>query len=458
MEFSVAAMLIDLTLASVLIFVAKFLREKLKFIQSLFIPVSVLAGFMGLALGPNGFAILPFSGSFGSYPGILIIMVFVTLGLRGIKFSKSGGSGGNNMKRLGSFYCFRNIGWAFQYSMPIVFVVLIVKRFWPELPDAFGLLMAMGFQGGHGTSAAVGETLGQLGWADAGDLGMTVATVTLLGSILFGILFIKIATRKGWTAYTPDFNSLPKELQTGLVPEEKRESMGDNTVSSNVLDPLAWHLALVLIPTGLGYMLTSWISKTTGLGVPSFSVGFLLAIVMSWIMKVSKTDHYVDKRVFNRISGSATDYLVFFGIASIKLHVVLEYIGPFLVFLLFGFAWTTFHFLFLAPRMMRKTWFERDVFAYGLSTGVTSISMCLLRIVDPENKSLTLDDAAILTPIESIIEIFALAAFPALLMAGKWYICVALAGSYMLAMLIIPIVAKWWYNGPKQAKDRENMF
>lgn len=457
MSFSAADLLIDFMLASFLIIITKLVREKIKFLRSSFIPVSVIAGFLGLLLGPSVSDILPFSASIGSYAGLIIILVFVTLGMRGFGDSKSKSSKAINFERLGSYFCFREAGKAFQYSMPIIFVIFVMKRIWPDLPDAFGLLMLMGFQGGHGTSAAVGGVLEKYGWENATDVGMTVATITLLLSIVLGITFIKIATKKGWTTYTPDFNKLPKELQSGQLPEDKRVPIGNNTVTSNVLDSLGWHLALVLAPTGLGYMMTQWIAKVTGLSVPAFSVGFLIAVIFTYILRISKADKYVDKRIFNHISGTATDYLVFFGIAAIKLYVVVDYFWPLIVFLFFGFAWTTFQFLVLAPRMMKKHWFEKDVFEYGLSTGVTSISMCLLRIVDPDNKSKTLDDSAIITPIESISEIAALAFFPVLIMTGQWYLCVTTAGTYMLFLFFIPIILKWWFTGSKKSEARKNL-
>lgn len=457
MEFSAANLLVDFMLASLLIVGLKLIRERAKFLQRAFIPVSVLAGFLGLLLGPNGINVLPFSNSIGSYAGLLIILVFVTIGLRG--FSVSGGTAkkGEVFQRLASHYCFREAGKAFQYCVPILFVVFILKRFWPDLPDAFGLLMLMGFQGGHGTSAAVGSALAERGWESATDIGMTVATVTILLSVVLGITFIKIATKKGWSTYTPDFDKLPKELQTGQMPEEQRVPIGTTTVSSNVLDSLGWHLALVLVPSGAAYMLTEWISSKFGLSVPSFAVGLLIAVACTFLLKLIKADKYVDKRVFNHISGTSTDYLIFFGIASIKPQVIIDYFGPLLVFLIFGFAWTTFHFLVLAPRMMRKHWFEKDAFAYGLSTGVTAIGLCMLRIADPDNKSGTLEEVAIISPLEIWSEILPLAFFPVFMMTGKWYLCVITAGAYMLLMFIIPIIAKWWYRGPKQAEARKDL-
>ena len=95
-----------------------------------------------------------------------------------------------------------------------------------------------------------------------------------------------------------------------------------------------------------------------------------------------------------------------------KIPVVIEYAVPFGLLMLFGIVWVVFHFTVIAPRLLKQEWFERGIYVYGYSTGVTAIGMALLRIVDPENKSCTLDDAAIVTPIESIIEIFALAAVP----------------------------------------------
>ena len=81
MEFNAYSMLVDFMWAGIFLFVAKMLREKIKILQSLFVPVSLLAGFIGLALGQNGFGIISFSSQFGSYAGLLIIAVFVSIAL-----------------------------------------------------------------------------------------------------------------------------------------------------------------------------------------------------------------------------------------------------------------------------------------------------------------------------------------------------------------------------------------
>ena len=138
---------VDFTIASFLILIGQLMRSKLGIFQRFFIPASVLAGFLGLALGPSGFNILPFSGSIGSYAGILIIIVFTVVGLNGFEIEK--GEGGQQAKRLIGYQIFKIIAWGIQIFVPIVFTMLILKRIWPELNDGFGLLLHSGFYGGQ---------------------------------------------------------------------------------------------------------------------------------------------------------------------------------------------------------------------------------------------------------------------------------------------------------------------
>ena len=49
----------DMGFISLLLLVGKLIRVKVKFIQQLFIPPSLLAGLLGLALGPNGLGWIP---------------------------------------------------------------------------------------------------------------------------------------------------------------------------------------------------------------------------------------------------------------------------------------------------------------------------------------------------------------------------------------------------------------
>ncbi len=68
MEFTLWDVLTDLGLLSLLLLVGMVLRARVIFLQRSFMPASIIAGILGLILGPNGFQIIPFSDFIGTYP------------------------------------------------------------------------------------------------------------------------------------------------------------------------------------------------------------------------------------------------------------------------------------------------------------------------------------------------------------------------------------------------------
>ena len=85
------AILTDFAIAGALILVSQMLRAKIKFLQSFFIPASLLAGLIALILGNQVLGVLNFSDYSGDYTWTLVVMSFVAVGLPGIKFTKASG-------------------------------------------------------------------------------------------------------------------------------------------------------------------------------------------------------------------------------------------------------------------------------------------------------------------------------------------------------------------------------
>lgn len=444
---SVYDLLIDFAIASALILVGQLIRAKVKFFQEFFIPASMIAGFLGLFLGKRFLNVLPFSDSISSYAGVLIIIVFTVVGLNGFSSSKKGGAD-SVVKRVASFTFYRFAIFFLQFALGIAATLTIVKWLVPDINPGFGILMASGFTGGHGTAAAVGKTFADLGWAEAGDLGMTFATVGILTGVFGGLAFIKIAARKGWTAYIKDFKFISGDLRTGLVSKENRTSMGEETTSSVSLDSLAFHLSIVLFLAGAGYFLNTKVMAPYVIkGIPDFTMSFILALAFFMIFRKTKVYGYVDKNVNSRISGTATDYLVFFGIASINTSVVVEYAVPLTIAILVGFVCVFLTMIPLGCRMNNKSWFERSIFCYGYSTGVFAIGFVLLRIVDPLNKSCTVEDTA-MSPWLNFAEIFVWSTIPAALIAGQGWLVVGITSAIVVVCIAANIVGKMWYKTP----------
>ena len=68
----------------------------------------------------------------------------------------------------------------------------------------------------------------------------------------------------------------------------------------------------------------------------------------------------------------------------------------------------------VGQKLFRNFWFERSIFVFGWTTGVVAIGVTLLRIVDPEGKSGTLNDYGYSYTLQSVIEVFIIAFTPIL--------------------------------------------
>ena len=79
MIFTPWQLFVDLGFAAVLLLVGQLLRSRVRLVQRMFLPASVIGGFIGLALGPNGADVLMMSAAFSAYPGILIALIFASL-------------------------------------------------------------------------------------------------------------------------------------------------------------------------------------------------------------------------------------------------------------------------------------------------------------------------------------------------------------------------------------------
>ena len=135
----------------------------------------------------------------------------------------------------------------------------------------------------------------------------------------------------------------------------------------------------MLMPTAAGIWFCSWLGNKTGIWLPEYAIGFLIALVMAALLKPTGIMDYVDFRITDRIAGTCTDFIVFFGVAKIKISIIVEYAVPLVILLILGLiiCWATVY--YFGPRMNRKSWFERSIFVYGYSTGVFAIGMLLLR-------------------------------------------------------------------------------
>jgi ESS family glutamate:Na+ symporter len=439
-DFGPWTLFTDLGFIFALLLAGKLIRVKSKLVQRLFIPPSLIAGFLGLSLGSEGLGWIPFSGELGTYAGVLIALIFAALPLSSPKYKIKDVAG-----RVGPIWAYAQLGMLLQWSLMGLFGLFVLNVIWPNLHPAFGVMLPAGFYGGHGTAAAIGDAFFNLGWSEAGSLAMTTATVGVVLSVIVGLFMIKRAAARGETSFIKDFSDLPDDMRTGLTPPEKREDAGMCTTSPISVDSLAFHLAFVFIVALVGYLLSQGVkSFYPKLEIPVFSASFIVGLFFKKIFDRTSVSDYICPRQTSRLSGTFTDLLVACGVASIKLSVVVKYAVPLAILIAVGafLAWiVTFY---LGKRLCHTYWFERSIFAWGWWTGTMAMGIALIRIVDPSLKSKAMDDYAMaylpIAPVEILIITFV----PVMFVSGMgiWLLLAALLFSALIVLLSKKM--GWW--------------
>ena len=177
---------------SALLFVGKIVRMKLTFLQRLYLPSSVVGGLIGLAIVSVFGGRIPEEGVMVAQkvPGFLINVVFATLFL---------GAATPKLRDVVKFampqLCLgQMIAWG-QYVVGLGLAGFVFVRLF-GVPAAFGNLLEIGFEGGHGTVGGMIESFRTFGWEDGIALGYTMATAGMILGIVLGMVMIQWAYRR----------------------------------------------------------------------------------------------------------------------------------------------------------------------------------------------------------------------------------------------------------------------
>ena len=264
---------LSLILIAVLLLIGVGLRQSVAILKKLFIPASVVAGFIGLAAvsllslvggDPMKEQLGELTKTLSGWPGPLITIVFAAMMLQppSTKKTKGDRSTARRVGRQGLMVWIIVLGETFVGLLATW--VLILPRF--EVPNSFGFLIETGFAGGHGTATAMGQVYAskQVGFGEIGlDLGLLMATCGLVYGLVSGILWINVAARMGWIT-KPMRETTAEQRDQEPVPAKKRQPIGFTTLSLEAIDPLLLQAVWVILAVGLGVAMQSgvmWLAQ-----------------------------------------------------------------------------------------------------------------------------------------------------------------------------------------------------
>ena len=428
-----ASLLTDMQLLGALMILGFIVREFCKPIQKLYIPTSMLAGFIALLLGQQVLGVLEIPKSFGSYAGALIGVVLTCI-VFGITFDKE------RLRNYVDYTCICIAIWGMQLLVGLPLGDFLAK-IWPGLPEGWGLLGVFSFWGGHGTAGAAGTALEKLGSEGALGMGMILSTLGLMAAVTVGMVMVNWGIRKGYAAYTKVPASGYDPTLGGVLPKDKQKPIGVTRVSTSGINALIFQFAMIMFCMWFGGIIIKGLALVYApIGhINSMVYGMLGAAIVRYFMWKTKTDGYLDKAAVNNISGMTLDIIIISAVATIKLSLVTTFIVPILIYTILVLGMTMAIGIFFCKHCCKHEWFEKACCLFGMASGAVPTGLALVRAVDPDGKSSAPDAQRIASSFFSPVFGTMPVILPALYMAGQMVYCLGIG----VGLGIVPLAIAW---------------
>lgn len=406
MEMSPEVIGFSFIILGLLLIIGKLLRVYIPFLQKLLVPSSILAGLIGLMLGPEvlgyfGIELFDEGGLFpeamldvwSELPGLLISVIFASLFI---------GKTIPHIKKIweisGPQITFSHfVSWG-QYVVGITLAILVLTPVF-GLDPAVGALLEISFVGGHGTAAGLAGTFSSVGFEEGLDLAIGLATVGVLSGVLMGMALVNWGARNEKTEILDSPDEKSDQQLKGLIAkkDQKDEPAGYETTRSEFIETLTVHSAYIGLAIAIGYLLlqglilieeTFWIDEIEILShLPLFPLAMIGAIIVQLFMDKFVKHKIIDRGIITSIQGFALDLLIASAIATLSLAVIAEYWQPFILMSIAAIGWNALAFFFIAPRIMPDYWFERAVGDIGQAMAMSAAGLMLIDLADPEEES-----------------------------------------------------------------------
>ncbi len=408
--FDLLSVLFAFIILAILLLVSVYIKQKVKLLQQLYLPESIIAGAIALLLGAEVLGAIALkinsnsslaSGLFPETmqqiwvqcPGVFINIVFAALFL------------GENIpnpqdiwRKTAPQVAFgQSLAWG-QYVFGILTVTFILIPLFNIDPLA-ATLIEIGFEGGHGAAAGMAATLDKLGFSEGGNLALGLATVGIITGIVGGTWLIQWGQKQG---HIQQENLTARQQELVVTKETESEAL---TIGQLGIDLLSLNFGFTGIAIALGWLILQglfWLESVSwgknGLeiieAVPLFPMALIGGIMLQLIMNRLGIDYLIDRQMQERIGGVAIDVVIITAIAGLDLTILGDNLGVFVSLSLIGIIWNIFAFVVIAPRIIPIHWFERGLGDMGQSMGVTATGILLIRMVDPENKTAAFESFA----------------------------------------------------------------
>ncbi len=433
-------LIVDLGFISACLLIAVVLRRFLPFIRRFRIPDAIIAGFIGLAVGPSVLNIIPpIRGVPTFQSGNLLALVYhlMAVGFIALALKSSEGKGRTRSAVSGGFYMVAS--YAIQGFIGLGVTMILMLTLFPDLFPTFGFLLPFGFGQGPSLAGEMGRSWSEImvpgtitsAFPNGASVGLSFSTIGFIWACVVGVplMNILIRRRKRLGEPEPGFGKPPPPKPGAhFLIEKERDYSG----MARSIDKLTTQLMLVggvyLILyfglQGFSCLMNRLLPGSFGDNIIKlfwgfqFGFGALIGTFVGklirkledkgWVKGGKGTNNYL----LQHIGGTAIDFMIAASIAAINVRVLGPYIAPILIVTTIGGAATAGYVWFFVKKVWPKTYVEHFLTFFGTHTGTLATGMALLRGVDPQFRTSAASDAVYGSGIGLIMGI------PLIVMAG----------------------------------------
>jgi ESS family glutamate:Na+ symporter len=314
----------------------------------------------------------------------------------------------------------------------ILAVALIIQHFFDVEPVA-GALIAVAFQGGHGTVAGLSSTFTELGFEQAQTIGLGLATIGLITAIMFGTI-----------------------ISNQFVKKDAEPEISHNEKSKIDINPVNYsmQLALLAFVILLGYLFLlslqqaeSWLVGDAGSGffkyMPLFPIAMLAGLVVQKLAEKYDQAQHISQYHINITSNLALDLLIVSALGSLSLSTLSQQWQVIVALGLIGVAFNLTIYFAFAKYFFKNSWRIRGIGEIGQSMGTTAVGLLLLKQASAEDDTHVKAFSHKQPLYEPIVGggLVTAIAVPAIASTNPWYFLIAIIASLTLILSIF-----FWYQ------------
>ncbi len=380
---------LEALLLGVLFLVGFFVRRSSSVLRRYLIPTSLIAGFIGFALGPAVLAWVPFdTGRMGFYVYHLLALTFIAVGLRRPRGRATAAAFHVGFVKTVTVILQGLIGLGILFA----FHAFVDRSVSPSV----GMLLPLGFGMGPGIALSVGASWEAYGVSGAADAGLAIAAAGFVVAYGVGVWAVNRGVRDGLVTV----GKLDPALRDAAkIEQEVVGEVADTAQTDAAPTGVSTPVALVALLAGIAvvYAATYGFMKLATAGMQRgglaaeipvlWSLNFLWANLIAMAFRRGLTRFRLaflfDHWLIERAVAVFADLLVATAVMAIGLTLAPAYLLPLVLTCLVG-AMVTYVVCYRTVRWA----FDDHVFArfaglFGEQTGTVSSGLALIRILDP---------------------------------------------------------------------------